>query len=350
MSFDLLLKKGSASQIIEVTIRDATTGQGKTGIAAASVAYSYLKRGSSGPASGTCGAMTSGSWVSAGWAEISAANMPGGYQFGVPDLALTNTDTVTIRFKITGCIDKEVKIVLTGIDLQDATAAGISRLDTNLMSRAAVSDIAPNVWQTAVTTYSGTAGSFAKLLNDNLNAAVGGVAASVWSQATRSLTDKAGFSLAATQSYNNTGQTANLPAAVWKFGSNDLITTTAGSYTVPLVGCGSMSLDAPMQLWLYSGTRALTDKSGFSLSSTQSFNNTGQTSNVPADLRAWNGTAPANLVNVVGTGYVPFCSVLTMANGGSTAVANAVWNANLSSYATAGSFGKELGDASNTAD
>ncbi|MGE5609173.1 MAG: hypothetical protein ACM359_07955 [Bacillota bacterium] len=251
MAFDLLLKKGSTAQLIEVMIRDAATGQGKTGLAAAAVTYSYLQRGSSVPVSGSCGTMTPGEWVSAGWAELSPASMPGGYQFGVPDLALADADAVTIRFKIADCLDKEVKIVLTGIDLQDAAAGGLSRLD----------------------------------------GAVSGVAASVWGQSTRSLTDKTGFVLAPNQAFDNTGQVAVVPANLTQING----TAAASGVSGPKAYLGTIT-----QFWGVVG----------------------------------NGVGTIN-------GY-PSVALGDANSAGQAKVAQGVWNALRSSYVVAGSFGESL--------
>lgn len=556
MAFDLLLKAGCTSQIVEVTIRDATTGQGKTGIAANSVAFLYQKRGNAAStATSACSAMSAGTWVSGGWCAVDASNAPGLYQFGVPNAALAGTDAVTIRFKISGAIDKEVKIVLTAVDLQDAVAAGISRLDATVGSRSSLT--LGDIWQSAVGGYNSVAGSFGKLLSDNLDAAIssrstltaanvwdlavtghttagtfgealntayfnatvfntlvessggnrfkakaletaptgGGLtAADVWAYATRTLTfDQtfldsiaisvwnahptdyewqagsygeelknafdSGFSLASGQTVDanvvtwrgtqpaplvdlgvsgqcvpsytmqmagtalgqialnvwgdqmadfttagtfgnalRTGVTANVtqwngsPVTQWNDGGtaypsinvrgwlsflcsgivngmpnvslgsapqdslvdaiwNEATSghTAAGSYgklitdnldaKVSTVGGGSLTA---ADIWSHA-TRSLTDKAGFMLSATQSFDNAGQTTRLPASVEAWRGQLVSNPV-LVGSGVGPLVSVYGLSAEGSDATRNAVWNAATASHTTAGSFGKLVGD------
>src|SRR4029450_9466304 len=94
--------KGQTSQFLEVLLRDATTGQGKPSVAAASVSVHYTREGAAvgtalTPTSGTLGA-----WASGTWAEFTAD--AGLYQFGIPNAALAaGADGVTFTFRASGC-------------------------------------------------------------------------------------------------------------------------------------------------------------------------------------------------------------------------------------------------------
>jgi len=108
-SYDIIA--GSVSQMVEVTIRDSTTGQGKTGIAHGDVTARYIRQGSSAGVAITMAAGTLGTWSSGGWVVVDATNSPGRYQFGIPDAALVaGAGAVKLTFKISGAIDKDVEI------------------------------------------------------------------------------------------------------------------------------------------------------------------------------------------------------------------------------------------------
>lgn len=129
MAFDDAIYKGKTSKVIEVMIRDSTTGQGKTGIAFGSVAARYMREGASASSAITVVTATLGTWTSGGWVEVDATNQPGLYQFGVPNAALaTGANSVTLSFKISGAIDKAVKFILIDVDLRDPVRAGLTAL------------------------------------------------------------------------------------------------------------------------------------------------------------------------------------------------------------------------------
>ena len=67
---------------------------------------------------------TLGTWSSGGWVEVDATNQPGLYQFGIPDAALASgADAVTIGFKVSGALDKSLRILLLDDDLRGVAAA-----------------------------------------------------------------------------------------------------------------------------------------------------------------------------------------------------------------------------------
>lgn len=137
MSFDHTILKGTTSKTIEIILRDSSTGGGKTAIAHSDVTASYVREGGTRTAITLSAGSAGDSYSSGKWAEIDSANCPGLYQFHVPDAALaTGVDAVTVTLTVTGVIDKVVRVSLLGVNLRDATAAGLSNLD------AASSDLA----------------------------------------------------------------------------------------------------------------------------------------------------------------------------------------------------------------
>jgi hypothetical protein len=129
MSYDYLIKKSVTSKIIQVMLRDSTTGAGKTGVAYTAVTASYTREGSTRQAI-TLSAGTAGDAFSSGkWAEIDATNCKGMYQLHVPDAAITTgVNSVDISLQASGMIDKSIKVLLLDVDMQDSAAMGMTRI------------------------------------------------------------------------------------------------------------------------------------------------------------------------------------------------------------------------------
>ena len=116
MAADRVIPADSTSKMIEVMVRDSTTGQGKTGLAYGSVTFSYWREGAATGVTATCVNAALGTWTTKGWKEVDATNQKGVYQFGVPDAALAlaaGVGAVTINFQATGMLDKSVEILLS---------------------------------------------------------------------------------------------------------------------------------------------------------------------------------------------------------------------------------------------
>ena len=139
MSFDHTILKGTTSKIVEVILRDSSTGAGKTAVAHTDVTASYVREGGTRTAI-TLAAGTAGDAYSTGkWCEVDSANCPGLYQLHLPNAALaTGVDAVTTTLTATGVIDKVVRISLLDVDLRDATDAGLSNLDAAISTRSTV--------------------------------------------------------------------------------------------------------------------------------------------------------------------------------------------------------------------
>ncbi len=99
----LEINKGATSQLLEVFISDSskTDGSGLTGVAFGDITGYYYRSGAASPVQlAALKTMTVGTWVTEGFKEIDATNMPGYYQLGVPNAALlTGVDKVNIMLK-----------------------------------------------------------------------------------------------------------------------------------------------------------------------------------------------------------------------------------------------------------
>jgi len=98
----LEIKKGTTSKLVEIFISDSssTTGAGLAGVLYSDITAYYYRSGDAGATAITLATMTLGTWVSGGFIELDATNMPGRYQLGVPDAALaTGVDQVGIDLK-----------------------------------------------------------------------------------------------------------------------------------------------------------------------------------------------------------------------------------------------------------
>jgi hypothetical protein len=136
MSFDHTILKGTSSKIIEVILRDSTTGAGKTAVAYTDVTASYVREGSTRTAITLASGIAGDAYSSGKWCEVDATNCPGLYQLHLPDAALaTGVNAVTTTMIASGVIDKVVRISLLDVDLRDATDAGLSSLDAAISSR-----------------------------------------------------------------------------------------------------------------------------------------------------------------------------------------------------------------------
>lgn len=127
---DIVQGAASNNKIIEVAVRDSSTGQMKASIAYGSVTYSYIREGSdSTKATGTCVDMTLDTYTDHGWKETGIAGI---YQFCVPNNALAaGKNAVTIKLTSSGAIDVVKRILITGSDLRAAAlTASIATLPT----------------------------------------------------------------------------------------------------------------------------------------------------------------------------------------------------------------------------
>ena len=125
----LTIKKGSTSKIVHLFLSDsaATDGSGKTGILYSDVTGYYMRPGDLAPTAITMATATIGTYASGGFIEIDAANMPGIYEFSIPDACLASgADQVVIMLKGVGFAPLPLEIQLddnTSKDIYDRVGA-----------------------------------------------------------------------------------------------------------------------------------------------------------------------------------------------------------------------------------
>jgi hypothetical protein len=119
---NLLIKRNSKKVIANIFHKDlhatdiTPLGGGKTALAFGDIAKcSYLREGDSADTAITPVTMTVGTWVSGGFIKVDDTNMPGVYQFGIPDACLQQgVRFVDILIDFTGA---DAESVLLHIDL-----------------------------------------------------------------------------------------------------------------------------------------------------------------------------------------------------------------------------------------
>lgn len=135
----LWVVKGKTSKLVRIFIQDSssTTGAGLTGLTSGSsglvCSRSRDDDGNAGATSITLSAGTRGTWSSGGFVEKDSTKQPGVYEFGVPNAALaTGSESVLIEFLgATNMAPLPLEIELTGVDNQDATKFGMTRVVAN---------------------------------------------------------------------------------------------------------------------------------------------------------------------------------------------------------------------------
>lgn len=127
--FDTAIKGGTTSKIVEVTLRDSTTGAGKTGIAHSSVTASYVREGGTRTAITLTSGTVGDAYSSGKWCEVDSTNCKGVYQLHLPNAAIaTGVAAVTVTLQAAGVIDKQIRIVLPNINLFDEMRGGMTAL------------------------------------------------------------------------------------------------------------------------------------------------------------------------------------------------------------------------------
>ncbi len=171
----LKLKRGTTGKIIRVFLQDSSKsdGSGLTGLLFNSSGLNcyYIKEGGTSATQVTLASGTVGTWSSGGFKEIDSTNLPGWYELGLPDAMLSTGNSTIGHLKgATNLVPCPFEIELDAVDYQDAIAFGLSRLD------AAISGIATSVWAFGARTLT----SYGTLVSD--------VATAVWGAASRTLT------------------------------------------------------------------------------------------------------------------------------------------------------------------
>lgn len=134
----LSLVQGTTSKTVKIFIQDSTStsGSGLTGLTSASAgltAYYVIENGGS-TAAITLSAGTLGTWSSGGFIVVDGTNMPGVYELGIPNAALTGAKSVIVMLKgATNMAPVLLEIELTAVNNQDAVRFGLSSLPNGAM-------------------------------------------------------------------------------------------------------------------------------------------------------------------------------------------------------------------------
>lgn len=129
----LFILKGAISQILHIFIPDSssTVGAGLTGLVynSASLTSYYIRPGDSSATSITLATSTLGTYSSGGFKEVSSTNMPGVYEFHVPNACLASgANQCVIMLKgAANMVPVVLEIELTDWDFQDSTTATIMK-------------------------------------------------------------------------------------------------------------------------------------------------------------------------------------------------------------------------------
>lgn len=121
-----MVKKAATSQRLQIFIQDSSSpiGAGLTGLVfnSASLVWYYFKDGASSAVQVTLATATLGTWTSGGFKEIDATNMPGFYEIGIPDAAIsTGTECVMMLKGATNMVATPITIQMNAFDLDSAT-------------------------------------------------------------------------------------------------------------------------------------------------------------------------------------------------------------------------------------
>ena len=165
----LKLKEGTTSKLARIFVQDssATDGSGLTGLAfnSASLTAYWIAEGDATATAITLATMTAGTWVSGGFDEVDATNLPGVYEIGLPNICIdaTSEGSVVVMFKgATNMSPVLLEIELDGIDYTTA-------IDSQVMSATMSSYTA--------------AGSLGLFLNDQYDLAITGITTGVETRA-----------------------------------------------------------------------------------------------------------------------------------------------------------------------
>ena len=155
----LIEKKGTTSKIVHLFIQDSsvTTGAGLTGLVynSAGLKAYYIRPGDSSATAITLASATIGTYASGGFVEVDSTNMPGIYEFGIPNACLASgaNQCVIMLQGATNMAPVSLEIQLVDYDPYSATNLGLTNLDALISSRSSHS--ASDVWSSATRTITG---------------------------------------------------------------------------------------------------------------------------------------------------------------------------------------------------
>jgi hypothetical protein len=127
----LTVKTGSTSRLEHVFILDSTstTGAGKTGLTNASVTMHFFRPADATVTPVTLSAGTLGTWTTGGFKEVSATDMPGLYEIGMPNAVFAATfNHSVVMIKGTGIAPVVLEYDLVSYDPLDTVRLGLTAL------------------------------------------------------------------------------------------------------------------------------------------------------------------------------------------------------------------------------
>jgi hypothetical protein len=147
----LTRKAGTTSQIIQVFASDltSTSGAGKTGLlfnTATLICY-YKRSSATASAAVTLATITTlGTFASGGFKEIDATNLPGMYEFHLPNAALASgADNVVFLFTgVANVFISPIEIELTATNNQDSLSGGMTAVNIATSQIAVKKNVALN--------------------------------------------------------------------------------------------------------------------------------------------------------------------------------------------------------------
>jgi len=148
----LKIKEGTTSKLCRIFIQDSssTTGAGLTGLAynTSGIQAHHMREGATTSTQiGSTGALgnltTLGTYVSGGLKEVSASNMPGVYEFGIPDAALQASSVagsvVVMIHGAANMVPVLLEVELDKIDYRSASYANLEASAGTIVSSTATS-------------------------------------------------------------------------------------------------------------------------------------------------------------------------------------------------------------------
>jgi hypothetical protein len=110
----------------EVTFRDSTTWQGKTGLTNASLTCGWSQPSAAASTISLVAGTIGGAYLSGSLKEIDATKRPGGYQFDIPVAVVAAGLEATITFHGTGVLDANINIAIVPYDPSAVDKTGFS--------------------------------------------------------------------------------------------------------------------------------------------------------------------------------------------------------------------------------
>ncbi len=322
---------GTTSQVTLLFVQDSssTTGAGLTGLAhntGSLTAYYKRSNGTASVAITLANITTLGTYVSGGFKEVDATNLPGIYEFHPPNAALASgADSVAILLKgAANMAPCPLIIELTGTSNQDAVRGGM----TALPNAVAAASGGLLTYGTSTGQLNPSSGKIpATLASTDVT---GNVAADLQTIKTQTVTCSGGVTVPAA----TLASTTNITAGTITTATN---VTTVNGFAAGAITAASIAVSA-----LDNKGNWNVGKTGYSLTATTGLGN--QTANITGNLSGSVGSVTGNVGGNV-TGSVGSVTGLTDAT-----IADAVWDEILSGHAGVGSAGAALSAAGGSGD